>query len=174
MCPVYNLYYTLCCHLHDKRFKRDLYPVLFSFSGHRSMSCWPFRSDWCRLAKCIIYFEIWHGSNLNYRGDIRIYRISLAILNLVKSTKTYSKFSLLNKWAQHRTQWWSSAARYYDICRHKVDCVFGSGSWWSHQMETFSALLALCVGNSPVTGEFPSQSPVTRSFDFFTSIMTSL
>ena len=34
-------------------------------------------------------------------------------------------------------------------------------------METFSALLALCAGNSPVTGEFPSQRPVTRSFDIF-------
>ena len=34
-------------------------------------------------------------------------------------------------------------------------------------METFSALLALCAGNSPVTGEFPSQKPVTRSFDGF-------
>ena len=32
-------------------------------------------------------------------------------------------------------------------------------------METFSALLALCAGNSPVTGEFPAQRPVTRSFD---------
>ena len=40
-------------------------------------------------------------------------------------------------------------------------------SWWRHQMETFSALLAFCVGNSPVTGEFPSQRPVTRSFDVF-------
>ena len=40
-------------------------------------------------------------------------------------------------------------------------------SWWHHQMETFSALLALCAGNSPVTGEFPSQRPVTRSFDVF-------
>ena len=38
-------------------------------------------------------------------------------------------------------------------------------SWWRHRMETFSALLALCAGNSPVTGEFPSQRPVTRSFD---------
>ena len=38
---------------------------------------------------------------------------------------------------------------------------------WDHQMETFSALLALCVGNSPVTGEFPSQRPVTQSFDVF-------
>ena len=39
-------------------------------------------------------------------------------------------------------------------------------SWWRHQMETFSALLALCAGNSPITGEFPSQRPLTRSFDF--------
>ena len=34
-------------------------------------------------------------------------------------------------------------------------------------MKTFSALLAICAGNSPVTGEFPSQRPVTRSFDVF-------
>ena len=38
---------------------------------------------------------------------------------------------------------------------------------WRHQMETFSALLALCAGNSPVTGELLSQRPVTRSFDGF-------
>ena len=30
-----------------------------------------------------------------------------------------------------------------------------------------SATLAICVGNSPVTGEFPTQRPVTRSFDVF-------
>ena len=38
-------------------------------------------------------------------------------------------------------------------------------TWWRHQMETFSASLGLCPGNEPVTGEFPSQRPVTRSFD---------
>ena len=36
---------------------------------------------------------------------------------------------------------------------------------WRQQMETFSVLLAFCAGNSPVTGEFPSQRPVSRSFD---------
>ena len=41
------------------------------------------------------------------------------------------------------------------------------GSWWRHQMETFSVLLAICAGNSPVTSEFPTQRPVTRSFDVF-------
>ena len=40
-------------------------------------------------------------------------------------------------------------------------------SWWRHRMETFSALLAICAGNSPVPGEFPTQRPVTRSFDVF-------
>ena len=39
--------------------------------------------------------------------------------------------------------------------------------WWRHQIETFSVLLVLCVGNSPVTGEFPSQRPVTQSVDVF-------
>ena len=42
-----------------------------------------------------------------------------------------------------------------------------STAWWRHQMETFTALLALCMENSPVTGDFPSQRPVTRSFDVF-------
>ena len=36
-------------------------------------------------------------------------------------------------------------------------------SWWLHQMEAFSALLAICAWNSPVT----VKKPVTRSFDVF-------
>ena len=34
-------------------------------------------------------------------------------------------------------------------------------------METFSALLALCAGNTPVTGEFRAHRSETRSFDVF-------
>ena len=37
-------------------------------------------------------------------------------------------------------------------------------------METFSALLTLFVGISPVPGEFPAQMPVTRSFDVFSEL----
>ena len=40
-------------------------------------------------------------------------------------------------------------------------------TWWRHQMETFSALLVICAGNSPVPGEFPTQRPVTRIFDVY-------
>ena len=40
-------------------------------------------------------------------------------------------------------------------------------TWWRHQMETVSALLSICAGNSPTSGEFPAQRPVTQSFDVF-------
>ena len=39
-------------------------------------------------------------------------------------------------------------------------------SWWRHQMETFSALLVLCAGNSPVTGEFPHKGQWRRALTF--------
>ena len=41
---------------------------------------------------------------------------------------------------------------------------------WRHQRETFSVLLAICAGDSPVLGEFPAQSPVTRSFYVFVDL----
>ena len=41
-------------------------------------------------------------------------------------------------------------------------------SWeYRSNMEIFSALQALCAGNSPAIGEIPAQRRVTRSFDVF-------
>ena len=58
--------------------------------------------------------------------------------------------------------------RVHHCSGHKVDSYTTTVHlWWRHQMETFSALLAICAGNSPVHGEFPAQRPVTRSFDVF-------
>ena len=46
-----------------------------------------------------------------------------------------------------------------------VDMIsYASRPWWRHQMETFSTSLALGEG---MTGGFPSQSQVTRSFSAF-------
>ena len=66
---------------------------------------------------------------------------------------------------------------YKEACPHSVfysPCCYDMGTswvrsftWWRHQMEKFSALLAICAGNSPVPGEFPTQRPVARSFDVF-------
>ena len=59
-------------------------------------------------------------------------------------------------------------------CEYGITCQDKHGapikhifSWWNHQMETFSTLLALCEGNPPVSGWFPSQRPVTQSIDVF-------
>ena len=46
-------------------------------------------------------------------------------------------------------------------------CVVGYSTSWRNQIETFPVLLAPCEGNPPVTGGFPSQRPVMRSFDVF-------
>ena len=51
--------------------------------------------------------------------------------------------------------------------RYWRQCWHHGNSWWRHQMETFSALLVIGAGNSPVPGEFPAQRPVTRGFDVF-------
>ena len=50
------------------------------------------------------------------------------------------------------------------VCRRTSD--FLTWSWWRHQRETFSSLLAFCAGNSPVTGDFPAERPVTRALMF--------
>ena len=39
-------------------------------------------------------------------------------------------------------------------------------AWWRHQMETFSPLLAICAGNLPVSGKFPTQRPVSGALMF--------
>ena len=59
---------------------------------------------------------------------------------------------------------WDFALPCYDL---RVFTMYITPSWWRHQMETLSALLALGAGNSPVPDEFFAQRPVTRSFYVF-------
>ena len=65
----------------------------------------------------------------------------------------------------------------YDATQYNVRCCIPCCShsiWWRHKMETFVCVTGPLCGkftghrwNSPVTGEFPAQRPVTRSFDVF-------
>ena len=77
-------------------------------------------------------------------------------------TKFWSTFFFLN----------ATSISYWYSYKNHIDQRFEYSvlTWWRYQMETFSALLALCAGNSLVTGEFPSQKPVTRSFDVFLNL----
>ena len=58
---------------------------------------------------------------------------------------------------------WSFLAYLAFYCREMLKLR----SWWRHQMEKISALLAICAENSPVPAEFPAQRPVARCFDVF-------
>ena len=52
---------------------------------------------------------------------------------------------------------------------HYLEIAWGCTSyitWWCHQMETFSVLLALCEGNPPVTSGFPSQRQLNTALMF--------
>ena len=82
----------------------------------------------------------------------------------------------VNKWGTHLESkmffwlwyWFWDLQWYHLYVHHSMffeNAVFITR--WRHQMETVSALLAICAGNPPVTGAFPAQRPVTRSFDVF-------
>ena len=82
------------------------------------------------------------------------------------SPRTDSLFPIVRPLYNHlrrRTCWLAEYLAYNRIVKNEKIFV----TWRRHQMETFSALLALCAGNSQVTGEFPSQRPVTQSLDVF-------
>ena len=66
----------------------------------------------------------------------KFYQIPQSCITNISLNNAYTKFHL-NPLRSNE----------YAACMHST--------WWRHQMEIFSALLAFCAGNSPVTGEFP-------------------
>ena len=77
--------------------------------------------------------------------------------------------ALLLSWCQANSSYRVIDMEDYYGNTNTEKCTYGDQAltWWRHQMETFSAWLALCEGNPPVSGGFTSQRPVTRSFDIF-------
>ena len=110
--------------------------------------CWP---------RCLKPFGVTrpHGINLNFLNPpppswlIRIQEMEITLF--LERTITLS----------------SAAMRYMDFLTVTLQILLPLSAWCRQQMEPFFALLALFAGNSPVTGEFPSQRPVTRSLDVF-------
>ena len=84
--------------------------------------------------------------------DAATYFIVLAVARVITIRAEFARFCEGN-------------SNYSSAISSRTPCIFWP--WWRHQMETFSALLAISAGNSPVPGDFPAQRPVTRSFDAF-------
>ena len=64
--------------------------------------------------------------------------------------KTTGRWLNISWWKRHNMKSWSEAIK----------------SWWRHQMETFSALLALCEGNHRSPVDSPHKGPWLRSLMF--------
>ena len=104
------------------------------------------------------------------------YIISLVVqlLNLPKLSIFYNRFTT---WDYLSTILLFATIRSGTKCLQTVVItISGSGveifriarpTWWRHQVEIFSALLYLCVGNSSVNVEFPAHRPVTRGVDVY-------
>ena len=129
----------------------------------------------CHVWRIILHFEMytillcWGKSGLisdwNLKPVLLVYprsALSLWTLDMSRLNETGHKTTTMHNLNSQGT----SISRLQGRAARWPSC-FSEKSWWRHQMETFSALLALCAGNSPATGEFPAQRPVTRSFDVF-------
>ena len=88
---------------------------------------------------------------------------SISSVLWVKRRRVSSKCSFKLSW--NFPQWIAIYTPRIMHTYHEVLAQLNRIPWWRHQMETLSALLALSEGNPPLTGGFPSQRPVTRSFD---------
>ena len=129
-------------------------------------------SQWC--INCHQIHTNWVIKTTKDIADANCYIISM---DQCKTAVT----PLLTHWSycslalSHRYNWYNIFIDTVLFILHHMNQQTGIGlhyakiinTWWRHQKETFSALLALCVGNSPVTGELPAQRPVTWSFDVF-------
>ena len=85
----------------------------------------------------------------------------------------FRNYLIFGSVAKYLAPWWAKFFRWVEYIKQssyrQADICHCHRSWWRHQMETFSALLAICVGNSPV----PLKSPHNgqwRGASMFSSI----
>ena len=140
----------------------------------RSMSPYGISRPQCVKSEQVDYMRVTSTNLLAPEEDISCHRICQILLN---GTKSLPNAMLINyKWSLgiFCKQYSSNPSpqmrlkiTYSESVSYFPDANELNITWWLHQMETFSALLAICAGNSPVPGEFPTQRPVTRSFDVF-------
>ena len=119
------------------------------------------RHRWFDTPSC----SLWRQCNerWNVWQSVGFYVIGRFVSSYIVALRFYVFWQNIRDWFDWKFSWKRKC---------NFDKILATGSttrvtWWRHQMETFSVLLALCAGNSPVTGEFPTQRPVTRSFDVF-------
>ena len=122
-------------------------PVLYQWNGN----VWNL-NDFSSLISPEVVQMILGAEKMNISSKWRYFRLSLFLI----FEHNVQSLSVTSQW------------RHIPLCvLCGVTLLTNSYSWWRYQIQTFPALLAICAGNSPVTGELPTQRPVTQSFDVF-------
>ena len=119
---------------------------------------------------------LWHNNNISMQKE----RVSKSFVSDINSSHviwmgistmwndfdiiSYGRVTKLSTWD---STWLKKRCAVVHLGRRITMPGWLKTTWWRNQMEIFSALLAICARNSPVSGEFPTQRPVTRSFDVF-------
>ena len=100
--------------------------------------------------------------NWTYHLSFDVFCCGSVVVNFVHILQVYITGTNTNAWLP-QYQWSSRWRLWINVaCEYTIWFIC---AWWRHQMETFSALPALCAGNSPVAGEFPALREMTRSSD---------
>ena len=106
------------------------------------------------------------GSSYNFIAPFSILPTRLFLQNTDNSFLTHSYLTdVITVRPRPRSSYLNTNLIWQEITLK--NCQRELMTWRRHQMGIFSALLAICAGNWPVTGEFPAQRPVRRSFDVF-------
>ena len=147
--------------------------IIKKLTGHWWSS--PHKGQW---RGALMFSLICAWINNREAGDLRRHLAHSDVILLKIRITSYDSYGISLTSAIMDLAWWLVMA--YFVQGHlrpspsvtgplfaKRTALLSQDPWWRHQMETFSALLAICAGNSPGTGEFPAQRSVTRSFDVF-------
>ena len=139
-------------------------PSLNCVAMLHALACFSWSWSWTILRNIVFYN--WQAKVDYPQRQHNIFRIHMSMLyRQIKPSLTIFCWSL--NWPRR----WTNIDLYIGLQLHiYVESNEKRENYitlWHHQMETFSASLAICAGNSLVTGEFPSQRPETLSFDIF-------
>ena len=126
-------------------------------TSHYLNQCWPRSAIWRDHATMCYYIEAgWRMQNHMRLGTILGY--DNGFVPVQRQAIIWTSIDLLS------IRPWGTNFNEISI---KFKSFHSRKLIWRHHMETFSALLPVCARKPPVTGGFPSQRPVTRSFDVF-------
>ena len=122
----------------------------------------------CRHDLQTVSFVIkWHNDIASRRKTAQkgIWNVWSQFL-ITSRSHLYSGFRLWSQSDKQTVCRWNEFKPVWQQTTHAMTGKDHGSAFWVHD-ERISALLAICAGKSPVTGEFPAQRPVTRSFNFF-------